>query len=143
MIDPISLLVSNLDTSKRFYEAALAPLGYAVLMQFPGIAGIGVAPKPDFWLGERSPADGGRHVAFHAHPRRGRRLPRRGARGGREGQRRAGAATALPRQMRAWCGRRRRASCAIGWRRPRAEGAMREAKGEVRTGVEPRTVVSS
>lgn len=69
MIDHISLLVSNLDASKRFYEAALAPLGYAVLMQFPGVVGLGVAPEADFWLGERSPADGGRHVAFRARSR--------------------------------------------------------------------------
>ena len=66
MIDHISLSVSNIDASVRFYEKALAPLGYAVLMSFPGVAGLGIAPKPDFWLGQKDAADAGRHVAFRA-----------------------------------------------------------------------------
>ena len=69
MIDHISLAVSNLDASVRFYEKALAPLGYAVLLSFPGVAGMGIAPKPDFWLGQKESADSGRHIAFCATSR--------------------------------------------------------------------------
>jgi catechol 2,3-dioxygenase-like lactoylglutathione lyase family enzyme len=46
MIDHVSLRVSDLERSKRFYAAALTPLGYRVLMEFPGVAGLGAGGKP-------------------------------------------------------------------------------------------------
>ncbi len=52
MIDHITVHVSDIARSRAFYEAALAPLGYSVLMAFPQAVGMGVAPKPDLWLGE-------------------------------------------------------------------------------------------
>ena len=52
MIDHMGLAVSNLSRSREFYEAALAPLGYAPIMVFDEAVGFGVPPKPDFWLGE-------------------------------------------------------------------------------------------
>jgi catechol 2,3-dioxygenase-like lactoylglutathione lyase family enzyme len=51
MIDHLSVPVSDFERSLAFYKAALAPLGYEVLMQFPGVAGMGVKPKPDLWIG--------------------------------------------------------------------------------------------
>ena len=51
MIDHISLRVRNVDASKAFYEAALAPLGYSTIMAFPGAVGLGRDGKPDFWIG--------------------------------------------------------------------------------------------
>lgn len=64
MIDHISLNVSNLAASKAFYVAALAPLGYGVLMEFPGVVGLGAGGKPDLWLneGKASPS----HIAILA-----------------------------------------------------------------------------
>jgi catechol 2,3-dioxygenase-like lactoylglutathione lyase family enzyme len=68
MIDHISIAVSDLDRSRAFYQAALAPLGYELMMQFPGVAGFGVPPKPDLWLGVR-PVGHVVHVAIRADKR--------------------------------------------------------------------------
>ena len=59
MIDHISVNVSDPEASKAFYEAALAPLGYRVVMEFGPVTGLGAsvpgAPQdarvpPDLWL---------------------------------------------------------------------------------------------
>jgi catechol 2,3-dioxygenase-like lactoylglutathione lyase family enzyme len=65
MIDHTGLPVSDFEKSKRFYAAALAPLGYELMMEFDGAAGFGAGGKPDFWIGkaEARPASG-IHVAF-------------------------------------------------------------------------------
>lgn len=76
MIDHLGLHVSDPTVSRRFYDRALAPLGYAPLMVIPPehtdgkvIVGYGVAPKPDFWVSE-GPAESPRiHVAFRADSR--------------------------------------------------------------------------
>ena len=59
MIDHISVNVSDPEASKAFYEAALAPLGYRVVMEFGPVTGLG-GPTPgapedapvhaDLWL---------------------------------------------------------------------------------------------
>jgi hypothetical protein len=41
------------------------PLGYGVLMEFPGVVGFGFKGKPDFWLREGKPGDAVQ-VAFAA-----------------------------------------------------------------------------
>jgi catechol 2,3-dioxygenase-like lactoylglutathione lyase family enzyme len=69
MIDHTGVAVSNFDKSKAFYAAALAPLGYAILMELDRAAGFGVAPKPDFWIGESTPNVPPIHVAFRAESR--------------------------------------------------------------------------
>ncbi|HET9554942.1 MAG TPA: VOC family protein [Anaeromyxobacteraceae bacterium] len=69
MLDHITLRVRDVAAAKSFYAAALKPLGYAVVMEFPDGAGLGVEGKPDFWLA----ADAGaspQHVAFAALDRR-------------------------------------------------------------------------
>lgn len=48
MIDHVGLRVSDYPASKAFYTAALAPLGYGLVMEFEGACGLGVAGKPDF-----------------------------------------------------------------------------------------------
>lgn len=63
MIDHIGLPVSDLERSKAFYQAALAPLGYRLLMEFPGAVGFGIPPKPDFWIGQ-GPVGSSVHVAI-------------------------------------------------------------------------------
>ena len=71
MIDHMGLAVSDLSRSRAFYEAALAPLGYAPIMVFDEAVGFGVPPKPDFWLGEGDPGKAtlALHVAFRAGSR--------------------------------------------------------------------------
>lgn len=77
MLDHMTLRVRDYERSKAFYTAALAPLGYEVLMEFdvPGVGkfcGMGVKPKPDFWLATQSddhPAPAGQHIAFRAETR--------------------------------------------------------------------------
>ena len=71
MIDHIGLSVKDYQGSRAFYEAALAPLGYRVLMgsdEWKG-AGFGTADKPEFWVVERAPAGTGTHVAFACEDR--------------------------------------------------------------------------
>ena len=62
MLDHIGIAVRDIARSIAFYEKALAPLGYKVVMQFPGAAGFGKDGKPDFWLGQGP--TGHAHVAF-------------------------------------------------------------------------------
>ena len=69
MIDHLGLAVSNLSRSRAFYEAALAPLGYAPILVFDGAVGFGVPPKPDFWLSEGDSGMPALHVAFRAETR--------------------------------------------------------------------------
>jgi catechol 2,3-dioxygenase-like lactoylglutathione lyase family enzyme len=69
VIDHMGISVSNVVRSKAFYRAALAPLGYDVLMEWEKFAGLGVAPKPDFWISEGAPNVPPIHVAFRADTR--------------------------------------------------------------------------
>ena len=69
MIDHTGVAVSDVAKSKAFYKAALAPLGYAVIMEFDAAAGFGVPPKPDFWMGKAFGGVSHVHVAFHAETR--------------------------------------------------------------------------
>ncbi|HQR03716.1 MAG: VOC family protein [Proteobacteria bacterium] len=76
MIDHVSISTADYPRSKAFYLAALAPLGYSLLVEltaqqtgdFAG-AGFGVAPKPDFWIGASQPQRPPVHVAFRAASR--------------------------------------------------------------------------
>ncbi|HZZ84972.1 MAG TPA: VOC family protein [Anaeromyxobacteraceae bacterium] len=73
MIDHLTLKVRDFEKSKAFYAKALAPLGYALLMEFDeeGFqgAGFGVGRKPDLWLSRGEPQPGGVHLAFAAEER--------------------------------------------------------------------------
>ncbi len=76
MIDHTGLTVSDPVRSRQFYEQALAPLGYAVLMEVPKdftgglvVLGYGVPPKPDFWTAEGKPNTPRLHVAFRGASR--------------------------------------------------------------------------
>jgi catechol 2,3-dioxygenase-like lactoylglutathione lyase family enzyme len=68
MIDHIGVAVSDVAKSKAFFQAALAPLGYKVVMDFGEAAGLGAEGKPDFWIGAGKPGAGG-HIAFAASNR--------------------------------------------------------------------------
>lgn len=76
MIDHTGLHVSNPQVSRAFYERALAPLGYRLLMEVPteytggrAVLGFGEPPKPDFWVTEGSPEAPVLHIAFRAASR--------------------------------------------------------------------------
>src|SRR5260370_28350820 len=69
MIDHSGCSVADVARSKAFYRAALAPLGYTMLMEWEQVAGFGVAPKPDFWIGQGKPNVPPVHIAFRAESR--------------------------------------------------------------------------
>jgi catechol 2,3-dioxygenase-like lactoylglutathione lyase family enzyme len=71
MLDHLGLNVSDYDRSREFYEQALTPLGYSLLMEpMPRIGGFGREGKPDFWItDQRAPTSENVHVAFAAQDR--------------------------------------------------------------------------
>lgn len=77
MIDHTGLQVKDPVRSRKFFDAALAPLGYEMMMEIPkeytggaAVFGYGVPPKADFWVSEGKPNDPKIHVAFRADDRR-------------------------------------------------------------------------
>ena len=70
MIDHVGVKTSDQAASRRFYEKALAPLGYEVLMEFEDgqVVGMGIGSKPDFWF-SRGESSGPIHLAFSASDR--------------------------------------------------------------------------
>lgn len=78
MLDHIGFAVSDLTRSRAFYEQALAPLGYGVVMEVTremtgghGHIGFGPPGRPEFWIGDGAPLAGRLHVAFAAADRAG------------------------------------------------------------------------
>jgi catechol 2,3-dioxygenase-like lactoylglutathione lyase family enzyme len=69
MIDHTGVAVADVAKSKAFYRAALAPLGYTIIMEFDDAVGMGVPPKPDFWIGRTADCGAPIHVAFRADSR--------------------------------------------------------------------------
>lgn len=75
MIDHIGFPVSDFARSKAFYEKALAPLGYSVIMEVEKTesghpaAGFGRDGKPDFWIGGEGGHRGALHIAIVAKDR--------------------------------------------------------------------------
>jgi len=66
MFDHISIGVKSLDAARRFYDAALLPLGYERLANAGNIVGYG-ADRVAFWVGEVErpvPADRGSGLHF-------------------------------------------------------------------------------
>src|SRR4051794_31347573 len=73
MLDHLGIGVADYERSKAFYEQALAPLGYSLLMEFSGAAaGFGKTDggRPSFFLeADGEPARGRLHIAFGAGSR--------------------------------------------------------------------------
>src|SRR5215210_8793405 len=64
MLDHVGIPLSDFERSKRFYEQALSPVSYELIMEPRyGAAGLGSSSKQDFWIfqGESSHAV---HVDF-------------------------------------------------------------------------------
>ena len=73
MLDHMTLRVRNMDASRAFYAAALAPLGYGIIADYGEGDGIAFGPpgQDDFAI---APAGGGTptgpvHLAFYARDR--------------------------------------------------------------------------
>ena len=77
MIDHLGFPVSDYARSKAFYAKALAPLGYALVMEIGAehtesrapAAGFGADGNPDFWIGGEGGLRGILHVAIVAKDR--------------------------------------------------------------------------
>jgi catechol 2,3-dioxygenase-like lactoylglutathione lyase family enzyme len=71
MLDHIGINVSDYDRSRDFYQRALAPLGFSLLMEpIPRTGGFGREGKPWFWISEeRKPMTENVHIAFTAPDR--------------------------------------------------------------------------
>ena len=75
MIDHVGFPVSDYARSKAFYEQALAPLGYGLIMEVDQTehdakaAGFGIGGKPDFWIGGEGGLNHVLHVAIVAQDR--------------------------------------------------------------------------
>jgi len=72
MIDHIGFPVSDYPKARDFYAKALAPLGYALIMELKQneqdapAAGFGKDGKPDFWIGGEGGLGKALHVAILA-----------------------------------------------------------------------------
>jgi catechol 2,3-dioxygenase-like lactoylglutathione lyase family enzyme len=75
MIDHVGFSVSDYARTKAFYEGALAPLGYRLVMEAAAqetgkpAAGFGADGKPDFWVGGEGKLEKPLHVAIVAKDR--------------------------------------------------------------------------
>jgi len=75
MIDHVGFPVSDYDKSKTFYERALAPLGYGVVMEVgtnemgAPAARFGIGGNPDVWIGGEGNVGNPVHVAIVARDR--------------------------------------------------------------------------
>jgi catechol 2,3-dioxygenase-like lactoylglutathione lyase family enzyme len=77
VIDHIGFPVSDYERAKAFYAAALAPLGYTLIMEVGAdktesaapAAGFGANGKPDFWIGSEGGINRPLHVAIVANDR--------------------------------------------------------------------------
>jgi catechol 2,3-dioxygenase-like lactoylglutathione lyase family enzyme len=75
MIDHVGFSVSDYARARAFYEEALAPLGYVLVMKTTAqetgkpAAGFGAGGKPDFWIGGEGQLDKPLHIAIAAEDR--------------------------------------------------------------------------
>ena len=75
MIDRIGFPVSDYQRSLAFYQQALAPLDYTLVMEVTQengadrAAGFGAGGKPDFWIGGEGGLEKPLHVAIMAKNR--------------------------------------------------------------------------
>jgi catechol 2,3-dioxygenase-like lactoylglutathione lyase family enzyme len=64
MIDHVGVRVQDFSKLVSFYREALAPIGYSVLMEYPGAVGLGTPGKPDLWIMQTDKTTHPTHVAI-------------------------------------------------------------------------------
>jgi catechol 2,3-dioxygenase-like lactoylglutathione lyase family enzyme len=71
MLDHLSIQCDDVAASAAFYDAVLAPLDGARVMDFGEVIGFGVGGRPSFWIGplEASGPNRPAHIAFMAPDR--------------------------------------------------------------------------
>ena len=71
MLDHLSLQCADMAASAAFYDAVLAPLGAARVLDFGEAIGYGTPSNAEFWIGQQTTGDGIResHIAFAAADR--------------------------------------------------------------------------
>jgi catechol 2,3-dioxygenase-like lactoylglutathione lyase family enzyme len=70
LLDHVTIGVSNIERSTKFYDRALRPLRIARLYaEANQYAGYGISPKAFFWIGSRETPQTGAHIAFTAQDR--------------------------------------------------------------------------
>jgi catechol 2,3-dioxygenase-like lactoylglutathione lyase family enzyme len=66
MIDHVTLNVADLEPERGFYEQALRPVGYELVMDFPDWCGFASDGVPNFFISHRGEPSAPVHVAFLA-----------------------------------------------------------------------------
>jgi catechol 2,3-dioxygenase-like lactoylglutathione lyase family enzyme len=66
MIDHVTLNVRDLEACKAFYEQALSPLGYQLMLDYTDGCGFGTEGKADFFLAHRGEPSAPVHVALRS-----------------------------------------------------------------------------
>lgn len=69
MIDHVAIYVSDIDRSRRFYEQALEPLGYTVVMEMEEFVAFGPEGGAKFGVRSGKDASTTTHVAFTTEDR--------------------------------------------------------------------------
>jgi catechol 2,3-dioxygenase-like lactoylglutathione lyase family enzyme len=70
MLDHVTIGVSDMERTKKFYDRALRPLGIERLYgDGQTFAGYGADRKAFFWIGQRNASQTSTHVAFAAQDR--------------------------------------------------------------------------
>jgi catechol 2,3-dioxygenase-like lactoylglutathione lyase family enzyme len=76
MIDHTGVAVSDFEKSKNFYSAALAPIGFKLILEFSAsvtgdtdVAGFGETPHAEFWINQGIPNNPAIHIAFRVSSR--------------------------------------------------------------------------
>jgi catechol 2,3-dioxygenase-like lactoylglutathione lyase family enzyme len=71
VVDHLTLRVADMERSRAFYAAALAPLGFGIVADYGGDAGIAFGPpgQDDFAIAPGAVPSGPLHLAFYASDR--------------------------------------------------------------------------
>ena len=71
VLDHLSIQCADPPASAAFYDAVLAPLGGARVMDFGDVIGYGLPQRPRFWIGPLTTGEPNRevHIAFQAPDR--------------------------------------------------------------------------
>lgn len=69
MLDHLIITVSDHAASRAFYEQALAPLDYQIVMHMDDSSGFGVMDKPDFFIKQGERVEPHIHIAFMSRDR--------------------------------------------------------------------------